>query len=178
MTVKKRHRALRILTGMVAMAVFAGALLWVLTRFAGGWGVPYFSFTTDNGSTCTNTLTGFVCNSITPADFALYSRQALPPGTVIVAGSMEITHNYTINAVLVTTKAQAANAAKVLTKEFGACGTGPTPAELAKATKICRMTTDDDVPDTDRPPPEKTYTVTTGLMNNGQRVTVLQIQSR
>ena len=160
------------------MAVIAGALLWGVTRFAGAWGVPYFSFTTDNGSTCKNTLTGFVCDSITPADFALYSREPLPPGTVIASGTMEITHDYTINAVLVTTKAEAAKAAKVLTKEYGKCGSGPTPPELAKATKVCRMTTDDDATQTDRPPPDKTYTVTTGLMKNGQRVTVLQIQSR
>jgi hypothetical protein len=33
--------------------------LAILTQYAGAWGVPYFSFTTDRGSTCKNALAGY-----------------------------------------------------------------------------------------------------------------------
>jgi len=177
-TTRRRHRALHILGGMAAMAVFVAAAWWGLTRFAGGWGVPYFDFTTDNGSSCTNTWSGFVCDSITPADYALYTGRPLPPGTVIISGTYTVTHNFAVSAVLVSTKASAPAAYKALSQAYGQCGDGPTPDELADATEVCRMTTDDDAAATDRPPPDRTYTVTTGLLENGQRVTVVQIQSR
>lgn len=160
------------------MAAFVGTAWWMLTRFAGTWGVPYFSFTTDNGSSCTNNWTGYVCDSITPADYLLYTGQPVPRGTVIISGSYAVTHDFTVEAVLVSNKASAANAYKALTGAYGRCGAGPTPDELSQATQICRMTTDDDATATDKPPPDKTYTVVTGLLKNGQRVTVVQIQSR
>ena len=37
--------------------------LAILTQYAGSWGVPYFSFTTDRGSTCKNELAGYTCSS-------------------------------------------------------------------------------------------------------------------
>lgn len=160
------------------MAVFV-ALVWlVLSRFAGAWGVPYFPFTTANGSSCTNTWTGYVCDSITPDDYQLYTGQPLPRGTVIISGDYTVTHNYALRAVLVTTKADAAAVGKQLTKTYGSCTDGPTPDELAEADTICRMTTDDDATSTDKPPPPQTYTVVTGVLKNGQRVTVVQLQSR
>jgi hypothetical protein len=42
--------------------------LAILTQYAGAWGVPYFSFTTDRDSTCKNGLAGYTCSAMTLAD--------------------------------------------------------------------------------------------------------------
>ena len=61
---RQRHKPLRILGGVALMAGFVLVLLAILTRFAGAWGVPYFTFTSERGSQCTNNFTGYVCTPI------------------------------------------------------------------------------------------------------------------
>ena len=48
------------------MGLFATAALYVVTRYAGGWGVPYFSFTSERGSRCTNDFAGYTCDAGDP----------------------------------------------------------------------------------------------------------------
>ncbi len=48
------------------MGLFVTASLYVVTRYAGGWGVPYFSFTSERGSHCTNDFAGYTCDAGDP----------------------------------------------------------------------------------------------------------------
>ena len=73
---ERRHRTLRILIGITVMIILAGAPFVILSHYAGGWGVTYFKFTTDRGTTCTNDFTGYHCNRVTLADET--DRHGLP----------------------------------------------------------------------------------------------------
>ncbi len=44
----------------------------MVTRYAGGWGVPYFSFTSERGSRCTNDFAGYTCDPVTLADVEFF----------------------------------------------------------------------------------------------------------
>ena len=176
---KRIERALRILIGLVGMAVIVACLCGIILLFGGRWGLPYFSFTSDNGSPCVNTWGGYSCSSLTTDDFELYSQFELPPGTTIRSASYAATSNYSLDAVLVTDKAHAAQALKALTTKYGTCRTGQqVPSQLSGATKECRMSTDDEPVATDKAPPAILYTVATGLAKDGSRITVVHIQSR
>lgn len=159
------------------MALFVAVAWWLVTRFAGGWGIPYFSFTTDNGSSCTNTWGGYRCTQVTPADFAVYTGQPLPPGTTIVSATYVATHDYSLDAVLRTDAQQADAALKQLHSTYGECRNGPIPPELTDAKNVCRMANQDDTTDSGVPSP-RIYSVTTGQAKDGQLITVVHIQSR
>ena len=45
------------------MLAFVALAFWVVSRQAGAWGVPYFSFTSAHGSRCTNGFTGYTCTN-------------------------------------------------------------------------------------------------------------------
>lgn len=171
----RRFRALRILVGIVCMALFVAVAWLVLSRFAGGWGVPYFSFTTANGSACTNTWTGYRCDTVTPADLQLYTG-ALPAGTTITSARLSVTHEYSLDAVLTTDAKHAAATGKALQSQYGRCGPGPIPSQLAKAKSVCRMSSD--VGGSTTRPSARIYAVTTGIVGGGKRLTVVHIESR
>ena len=63
-----QNKAMRISIGILLMTGFVMILFGLITRYAGTWGVPYFSFTSDRGSPCTNRLTGYTCDPLTLAD--------------------------------------------------------------------------------------------------------------
>jgi len=172
------ERALRILGGIVGMAAFVAIMLAIVTHFAGAWGVPGFRYTSDNGSPCRNTWSGYVCGPLTRADFELYTQFTLPAGTRILSATVDATHDYSIDAVLLTDKAHQSAAGKALKAKYGACGSGPIPDELSDARQVCWMSTDDDATPVDKPPPPVMYTVTSGLRKDDSRVTVVHIQSR
>ena len=64
----RRRKALHILIGTVLMGGFVVLAFVVLSRYAGSWGVPYFSFTTERGSTCINHFAGYTCTQLTLAE--------------------------------------------------------------------------------------------------------------
>ena len=72
----------------------------ILTRFAGAWGVPYFTFTSERGSECTNNFTGYVCTPITLAEVEFYADLDLPDDTEVVSGTYRSTHDYQLEALL------------------------------------------------------------------------------
>ena len=74
------------LAGIGMMVGFILIAFAVLFHFAGGWGVPYFHFTSDRGSTCTNTFTGYDCSPITLAEVEFYADHHLPHDTKVVKG--------------------------------------------------------------------------------------------
>ena len=72
------RKALRILIGIVLMGGFVVVVFVVLSRYAGAWGVPYFSFTTERGSTCTNDFAGYTCTELTLAEVEYFGQFDLP----------------------------------------------------------------------------------------------------
>ena len=75
----------------LVLAVMLALLL--LARFAGGWGVPYFSITTARGSACVNTFTGFECSSLTLADVGYFGDVDLPSSTRVVRSHYRSTND-------------------------------------------------------------------------------------
>ena len=85
--------------GILLMAAFVIIAFAILARYAGGWGVPYFSFTTDRGSTCENNLTGYICTPLTLADVRVLRRhRPARRHTVVTSGTYLSTHDYQLDA--------------------------------------------------------------------------------
>ena len=133
-----QNKAMRVSIGILLMTAFVMILFGLITRYAGGWGVPYFSFTSDRGSPCTNKLTGYVCDPITLADVQFYSDAELPADTKVVSGSYVATHDYVLKARMEVPKASAPAAMTALADEFGPCVAGhPVPMETTQLTAVC-----------------------------------------
>ena len=71
-----------------------------MTRYAGAWGVPYFTFTSERGSTCTNNFTGYTCEPLTLAEVEFYGDLDLPDDTRVISGNYNATHDYRLEASL------------------------------------------------------------------------------
>src|SRR4249919_3092219 len=89
-----RHKPLHVLGGIALILGKVAVTLAILSQYAGAWGVPYFSFTTDRGSTCKNDLTGYTCSPMTLADVEYFGDIDLPDDSSVVAGSYRSTHDY------------------------------------------------------------------------------------
>src|SRR5689334_12991411 len=100
-------KAVRVLVGIVGMALFIGIVAVLLLRHAGVWGVPYFPFTSDRGSQCRNTLTGYVCSPLNLADVEYWAEIDLPDSTVVKEGTYTATHDYQLTASLIVPAAAA-----------------------------------------------------------------------
>jgi hypothetical protein len=87
------------------------AALAILTQYAGAWRVPYFSFTTDRGSTCKNALAGYTCSAMTLADVEYIGNIDFPDNSSVVAGSYRSTNDYQMEAIV---EVPAANANQAL----------------------------------------------------------------
>ena len=92
--------AMRVIVGVVLMAAFFLITFGLFTRYAGGWGVPYFTFTSERGSTCTNNFTGYICAPVTLADVEFFGEVDLPDDTRVSAPSYTATHDYMLAASL------------------------------------------------------------------------------
>ena len=174
-----QNKAIRIGVGIVLMTGFVLIAWGILTRYAGTWGVPYFSFTSDNGSPCVNKLTGFVCDPLTLADVQYYSDAELPAGTKVIAASYTATHDYLLHARLEVPPASAAESMAALTDEFGKCVRGhPVPMQTTELTKVCVLANDDAVTRVSEPP-SRLYVIGTGIRrDDGTRVIDMTIRSR
>ena len=169
---------MRILGGVVLMAGFVLVLLAILTRFAGAWGVPYFTFTSERGSQCTNNFTGFVCTPITLAEVEFYADLDLPNDTEVVSGTYRSTHDYQLNATLQVPAASAAAALKALNTAFGRCVPNqPSPLSTSGLTQVCVMANLDAVTGGGEPA-SRLYVVGTGVRKDGWRPIALTIKSR
>ena len=166
------------LGGMALMLVFVGGVLFLLARQAGEWGVPYFSFTSANGSPCRNHLTGYTCEPLTLADVEFFGDLDLPDDTVVLAGSYRATHDYELTAQLRVPATSAAAARTQLREVFGRCrdaATSPLPA--AKLSKVCVMANANGA-DENGEMPSRLFSVGTGLDKAGNRLIGLSIRSR
>lgn len=176
---ERKHKALRISVGIVLMAGFVMILFGIVTRYAGAWGVPYFSFTSDRGSPCVNKLTGYVCDPLTLADVVFYSDAELPADTKVIDGTYTATHDYRLHARLEVPKASAAAAMTALAEEFGHCvASHPVPMETTQLRGICVLANDDAVT-REGEPPSRLFVIGTGVRaDEGTRVIDLTIRSR
>jgi hypothetical protein len=160
------------------MAGFVLIVLAILTHYAGAWGVPYFTFTSERGSTCTNDFTGYTCSPLTLAEVEFYADLDLPDDTKVVSGSYRSTHDYHLEAVLEVPAASAAAALKSLMTAFGRCRPDqPSPLNTTGLTTVCVMANQDTFTEGGEPA-SRLYVVGTGLRKNGNRPIALSIKSR
>jgi hypothetical protein len=176
---ERQNKAMRISVGLLLMAGFVMILFGLVLRYAGSWGVPYFTFTSERGSPCTNKLTGYVCDPLTLADVTFYSDAELPADTEVISGTYTATHDYTLHARLEVPKASAGAAMKALAEEFGPCIAGhPAPMETTRLTAVCVLANDDAVTRAGEPP-SRLFVIGTGVRaDDGTRVIDMTIRSR
>jgi hypothetical protein len=168
----------RIITGIMLMTAFVMISLAIITRYAGGWGVPYFSFQTERGSSCTNNLTGYTCHPVTLPDVTFYGDVELPKDTRVVSATYHSTHDYQLNASLLVPRASAPAALAGLHESFGGCQPEHlAPMSTRGLTAVCVMANDDAVTN-DAETSSRLFTVGTGLRSDGSRTIVLSVKSR
>jgi hypothetical protein len=176
--VRQRLKPLRVLGGIALMAGFVLITLAILTRFAGAWGVPYFTFTSERGSECTNNFTGYVCSPITLAEVEFYADIDLPDDTAVVSGTYRSTHDYQLEARLEVPAASAAAALQSLSTAFGRCiPNQPSPLSTKGLTNVCVMANLDAFTEGGEPA-SRLYVVGTGVRKDGSRPIALTIKSR
>jgi len=169
---------MRIVIGILLMTAFVMVSWALITRYAGGWGVPYFSFTTERGSPCTNNLTGYTCRPMTLPDVEFYADVDLPNNTRVLDATYRSTHDYRIEARLQVPAASGAAALRGLQDSFGACQPGHlAPMSTAGLSAVCVMANDDAVTG-DAETSSRLYTVGTGIRKDGVRVIVMSVKSR
>jgi hypothetical protein len=176
--VRQRLKPLRVLGGIAMMAGFVFIVLAILTRFAGAWGVPYFTFTSERGSECTNNFTGYVCSPITLAEVEFYAELNLPDDTKVVSGMYRSTHDYELEAQLDVPAGSAGAALKSLATAFGRCVPNqPSSLNTRGLTNVCVMAIQDAFTEAGEPA-SRLYVVGTGVRKDGSRVIALFIKSR
>jgi hypothetical protein len=172
------HKPLRVLGGIVLMLGSVAVTFAILTQYAGVWGVPYFSFTTDRGSECTNDLTGYTCSPMTLADVEYFGDVDLPDDSSVVAGTYRSTHDYQLEAVLEVPGASAAQAFADLKQAFGKCSSElPSPLTTDGMRDTC-VIANDDVFNESEEPSSRLYLIGTGVRTDGTRVIGMVIKSR
>jgi hypothetical protein len=167
----------RVLIGIAGMALFAGVLLLIVFRYAGSWGVPYFSFTSERGSPCTNTLTGYVCSPLTLSDVEYWADVELPESTVVKNGTYTATHDYQLTASLIVPAADTKAAEKSLESSFGKCGSRAAPMDTTGLEDVCVMANEDAVSRSEQSA-SRLWAVGTGTTADGNLVIRMSIKSR
>lgn len=175
---RRVKKALGIVAGLAIMTAFCLTALWFVGNHAGTWGVPYFSYTTERGSPCTNSFTGRTCSPLTLADVELFSGLDFPDATRVVSGSYRATHDDQLDARLEVPKSGAKAALGVLKEEFGPCKKDHlSPLDPGGLKKMCVLANDDNSSSSGEPT-SRLYTVGTGLRKDGTRAVALTIKSR
>lgn len=168
----------RVLVGTTLMFAFVVVVMAVLASRAGGWGVPYFSFTSPHGSHCTNDLTGYTCSPVSLADVEFFGDVELPDTTVVGTSRYRSTHDFTLDADLTVPRAGAAAALAGLQEAYGRCRPGGTSAlPTAGLRSVCVMVNPEGV-EADGELSSRLYTVGTGVRADGSRVVALSVRSR
>lgn len=165
------------LLGIASMAAFVLVVLAVLVHYAGGWGVPYFSFTSPRGSPCKNDLTGYVCTPLTLADVEHWGDIDLPNGTIVQSGRYKSTHDYQLEANLRVPPRSATAAMANLTQAFGHCVTTHASPLTASVRSLCVLSNDDAITNSNDAS-SRLYVIGTGLSRDGSRLIALSINSR
>lgn len=166
------------LLGSAAMLAFVGVLLLVLAQRAGAWGVPYFSFTSAHGSSCTNDFVGYTCEPLTLADVEFFGDLDLPDDTAVLSASYRSTHDYRLDAQLAVPPGSAVPALAELREAFGPCRKGvQTPLSTAGLGHTCAMASEEGT-DEFGIPASRLFSVGTGLRDDGTLLVGLALRSR
>ena len=174
----KARKALSIAIFCVSLVLGVIVALLVLARFAGGWGIPYFSTTTERGSRCVNTFTGFECASLTLGDVEFFGDVDLPADTRVVRSRYVSTHDYQIQAALEVPPAGAADALAALKESYGGCVKNhPSPLSEPRLTSLCILANDQETTQTGTPD-SRVYVVGTALRPDKTLVVNLSVRSR
>jgi len=161
-----------LMLGSVAVA------LAILTQYAGAWGVPYFSFTTDRGSTCKNGLAGYTCSGMTLADVEYIGNVDLPDDSSVVASNYHSTHDYEMQAIIEVPSVSADQALASLNQAYGNCLEDlPSPVSTKGMHQNCVMANADALEESDEPS-SRMYMIGTGVRNDGTRVIGMVLRSR
>ena len=175
---ERQPKAIRVIEGTLLMAAFVLIALAIVTQYAGGWGVPYFSFTSERGSPCRNNLSGFTCTPLTLADLEFYGDVDLPDDSRMLSGTYTATHDYRLTATLDVPPASAKSALDGLKEAYGDCQKGHrTPLDTKGLRSVCVLA-NDDTQGTAAEPSSRLYLVGTGLRKDGSRPIVLTMRSR
>src|SRR6188472_3598731 len=161
----RRHKALRVLAGIALMLGSVAVALAILVQYAGGWGVPYFSFTTDRGSTCKNGLAGYTCSSVTLAEVEHVGNVDLPDDSSVVTGTYRSTYDYQMEAIVDVPSTEADQALASLNQAFGSCiDELPSPVSTKGMHHNCVMANADALDESDEPS-SRLYIIGTGVRN-------------
>jgi hypothetical protein len=161
-----------LMLGSVAVA------LAILTQYAGAWGVPYFTFTTDRGSTCKNGLAGYTCSAMTLADVEYIGNVDLPDDSSVVASTYQSTHDYQMEAIVEVPSVSADQALASLNQAYGDCIKElPSPVSTKGMHQNCVMANADAVEESDEPS-SRMYMIGTGVRKDGTRVIGMVLKSR
>lgn len=168
----------RVLGGTLAMLAFVAVVLAILVRYAGGWGVPYFSFTSAHGSSCRNDIVGYTCTPLTLADVEFFGDIDLPNRSTVLTSRYHTTHDYQLAAQVEVPAADAPAALRQLRSSFGRCQKGANPPVSTKGlTSVCVMVNPEGV-EADGELSSRLYSVGTGLRKDGTRFVAMDIRSR
>ncbi len=174
----KARKALRIAIFCVTLVLCVILALLILARFAGGWGIPYFSTTTDRGSRCVNTFSGFECPSLTLADVEYFGDVDLPDDTRVIRSRYVSTHDYSLQAALEVPAAGSADALAALKETYGRCVRNhPSPLDEPDLTSLCILANDQETT-REGTPDSRVYVVGTALRADKTRVINLSVRSR
>lgn len=176
--VERQPKAMRVIAGTMLMAAFVLIAFALISRYAGAWGVPYFGFTTDRGSTCTNNLTGYTCSPVNLRDVEFFGDVDLPNDTAVKQSTYVSTHDFALDARMEVPKKSAAAALKALNAAYGPCQPDhPSPLETKGIANLCVMANDDAITGSGETT-SRVYVVGTGLRKDGVRVVTLSVKSR
>jgi hypothetical protein len=174
----KARKALNVGIFCITLVLAVLVALLVLARFAGGWGVPYFATTTDRGSRCVNTFTGFECSSLTLGDIGYFGDVEMPADTRVVTSHYRSTHDYQLQAELEVPRGSAADGLTALHDSYGPCVKNhPSPLGEPGLTSLCIMANDQDTTATGVPD-SRVFVVATALRADKTRVVNLSVRSR
>jgi acyl CoA:acetate/3-ketoacid CoA transferase alpha subunit len=160
------------------MLASVAVALAILAQYAGAWGVPYFTFRTDRGSTCKNDLAGYTCSPMTLADVEYFGDVDLPENSAVVTGTYRATHDYQMQAIIEVPLASADLALTSLNQAFGHCISElPSPLTAKGIRDTCVMANDDVFTESEEPS-GRLYLIGTGVRQDGTRVIGMVIKSR
>ena len=175
---RRLHKAIRIFAGTLLMAAFVIIAFAIVARYAGGWGVPYFTFTSDRGSPCKNTLTGYSCSPLTLADLEFYADLDLPDDSKMISGRYVATHDYQLDAQLEVPPASAKQALAALMDAYGPCRPDhPSTLNTTGLKQVCVLANDDTQAQKGQLS-SRLYAIGTGLRPNGTRAIAITMKSR
>jgi hypothetical protein len=175
---ERQPKAIRVIAGTMLMAAFVLITFAIIAQYAGGWGVPYFRFTSDRGSPCRNNLTGYTCSPLTLADLEFYADIDLPDDSKIISGIYVATHDYQLDAQLEVPPRSAKSALAALKDAYGDCHPNhPSTLDTKGLKEVCVLANDDTLGKPGEPS-SRLYAIGTGLRADGTRLIALTMKSR